>query len=126
MSKRASPAQAAAPPADAAEAVSVFNPVSKWQEYVEVPGLTLFDILRDPRTENPDPGARVKVPLKVRVQRRFSLMQCIGNLLQRNGLILAGVIVGIGTRISLPRLPRLHQEHSNCQGVPAQILQRVH
>lgn len=43
----------------------VFNPVSKWQEHVEVPGLTLFDIHREPRKENPDPSARVRMQLKV-------------------------------------------------------------
>ena len=43
-----------------------YNPVSKWQEHVEVPGLTLFDIHRDPRRANTDPWARVRVQLKVR------------------------------------------------------------
>ncbi|KAL3790862.1 hypothetical protein HJC23_004492 [Cyclotella cryptica] len=42
-----------------------YNPVSKWQEHVEVPGLTLFDIHREPRRANIDPLARVRVQLKV-------------------------------------------------------------
>lgn len=44
---------------------SSFNPVSKWQEPVEVPGLTLFDIHREPRRASDDPAARVRVQLKV-------------------------------------------------------------
>jgi hypothetical protein len=67
MSKR-SPSQPnpPAPPANAGEEPVIFNPVSKWQEHVEVPGLTLFDIHREPRRENEDPTARVRLQLKVR------------------------------------------------------------
>ena len=57
----------------------IFNPVSKWQEHVEVPGLTLFDIHREPRRENDDPTARVRLQLKVRVRRSrsyVSLLPC--------------------------------------------------
>jgi len=40
-----------------------YNPLSKYQEYVEVPGLTLFEIHREPRREDKD--ARVNMELKV-------------------------------------------------------------
>jgi len=55
----------------------VFNPVSKWQEHVEVPGLTLFDIHREPRKENPDPSARVRMQLKV-LSPEFHCPVCLG------------------------------------------------
>ena len=40
-----------------------YNPLSKYQENVEVPGLTLFEIHREPRREDKD--ARVNMELKV-------------------------------------------------------------
>lgn len=62
MSKR-SPAAAA----NATELPPVeYNPVSKWQEYTQVAGLTLYDIHRQPRREDQDPDARVRVQLKVK------------------------------------------------------------
>jgi len=42
-----------------------YNPLSKYQEYVEVPGLTLFEIHREPRREDKD--ARVNMELKVNI-----------------------------------------------------------
>ena len=72
MSKRPSTTTGNPHAASAANAANdvhmpiIFNPVSKWQEYVEVPGLTLFDIHREPRRENVDPDAsRIKMNLKV-------------------------------------------------------------
>lgn len=72
MSKRPSTTTGNPHAASAANAANdvhmpiIFNPVSKWQEYVEVPGLTLFDIHREPRRENVDPdAARIKMNLKV-------------------------------------------------------------
>jgi hypothetical protein len=62
MSKRNS--QSSTPPGDEAD-VATFNPISKWQEYEEVPGLTLFDIHREPRREDLDPNAMVTIKLKV-------------------------------------------------------------
>lgn len=44
-----------------------FNPVSKWQEPVDIPGLTLYDIHREPRRANVDEFARVRVQLKVSI-----------------------------------------------------------
>ena len=41
-----------------------YNPLSKYQECVEVPGLTLFEIHREPRRENKE--ARVNMELKVK------------------------------------------------------------
>ena len=79
MSKRApSQPNPPAPPANNArgggeEETVIFNPVSKWQEHVEVPGLTLFDIHREPRRENGDPTARVRLQLKVRAMRSRSI-----------------------------------------------------
>ncbi len=68
MSKRSPATQqnTPAPLANAGGEPIIFNPVSKWQEYVEVPGLTLFDIHREPRRVNEDPTARVRLQLKVR------------------------------------------------------------
>lgn len=63
-----------APPANAGEEPIIFNPVSKWQEYVEVPGLTLFDIHREPRRVNEDPTARARLHLKVRTHLIWSLI----------------------------------------------------
>eukprot|EP00571_Detonula_confervacea_P013387 CAMPEP_0172303306 /NCGR_PEP_ID=MMETSP1058-20130122/4852_1 /TAXON_ID=83371 /ORGANISM="Detonula confervacea, Strain CCMP 353" /LENGTH=306 /DNA_ID=CAMNT_0013014057 /DNA_START=38 /DNA_END=958 /DNA_ORIENTATION=- len=76
MSKRPPPTTHPNPPADAAE-MPIFNPVSKWQEHVEVPGLTLFDIHREPRRENVDPDARVRVQLKV-LGPEFHCPVCLG------------------------------------------------
>ena len=42
-----------------------YNPLSKYQESVEVPGLTLFEIHREPRREDKD--ARVNMELKVNI-----------------------------------------------------------
>ncbi|KAL7534569.1 hypothetical protein ACHAXR_005963 [Thalassiosira sp. AJA248-18] len=76
--KRTPPPQPhGAPAANAAEVPIDFNPVSKWQEYVEVPGLTLFDIHRKPRRENVDPEARVLVQLKV-LGPEFHCPVCLG------------------------------------------------
>lgn len=44
---------------------SQWNPVSKWQEEVEVPGLTLYDIHREPRRVSSNTPSRVRVQLKV-------------------------------------------------------------
>ena len=63
MSKR-SHSLSNSPPGDKAGHV-LFNPISKWQEYEEVPGLTLFDIHRAPRREDLDPNAVVTINLKV-------------------------------------------------------------
>jgi len=49
------------------DATNTFNPISKWQEYEEVPGLTLFDIHREPLREESDPDAVVTIKLKVSV-----------------------------------------------------------
>ncbi len=65
MSKRQPPVEANPPSFDDVGLRQAFNPVSKWEEYVEVPGLTLFDIHREPRRVNGDPNARVRAPLKV-------------------------------------------------------------
>ena len=43
---------------------TAINTSSRWQEPIEVPGLTLFDIYREPR--QPAENARVRLPLKVR------------------------------------------------------------
>ncbi|KAL7464709.1 hypothetical protein ACHAXS_005052 [Conticribra weissflogii] len=60
-----------------ADPAPFFNPVSKWQEHIEVPGLTLFDIHREPRKENPDPSARVRMQLKV-LSPEFHCPVCLG------------------------------------------------
>ena len=52
-----------------------YNPLSKYQECVEVPGLTLFEIHREPRRENKD--ARVNMELKV----KYDMFTCICSVL---------------------------------------------
>ena len=70
MSKRPSTTTGNPHAASAANAANdvhmpiIFNPVSKWQEYVEVPGLTLFDVHRRPFRPPVDAG-RIKMNLKV-------------------------------------------------------------
>ena len=49
-----------------------YNPLSKYQEYVEVPGLTLFEIHREPRREDKD--SRVNMELKVNILYAFVYM----------------------------------------------------
>ena len=44
----------------------VYNPISEWEEPIEVPSLTLFDMHRRPRAVNYDPCKRVALSLKVR------------------------------------------------------------
>jgi len=82
MSKRNS--QSSTPPGGEA-GVATFNPISKWQEYEEVPGLTLFDIHREPRREDLDPNAMVSINLKVCVWEewyfRVSLRRSIISIL---------------------------------------------
>ncbi|EED91804.1 hypothetical protein THAPSDRAFT_268817 [Thalassiosira pseudonana CCMP1335] len=63
------------------ESSTLYNPVSKWQEHVEVPGLTLFDIHREPRRENVDPEARVRVQLKV-LSPEFHCPVCLSYIKQ--------------------------------------------
>mmetsp|Transcript_28541 Transcript_28541/g.60498 ORF Transcript_28541/g.60498 Transcript_28541/m.60498 type:complete len:302 (-) Transcript_28541:883-1788(-) len=78
MSKRPPTQQnPAAHAANADELPIIFNPVSKWQEHVEVPGLTLFDIHRKPRKENVDSDARVRMQLKV-LGPEFHCPVCLG------------------------------------------------
>ncbi|KAL7425709.1 hypothetical protein ACHAXH_000261, partial [Discostella pseudostelligera] len=76
MSKRNS--QSSTPPGDEAD-VATFNPISKWQEYEEVPGLTLFDIHREPRREDLDPNAMVTIKLKT-LDPDFQCPVCLGYL----------------------------------------------
>lgn len=66
MSKR-SHSQSSSPTGYEVDATNTFNPISKWQEYEEVPGLTLFDIHREPLREESDPDAVVTINLKVSV-----------------------------------------------------------
>ena len=43
----------------------VVNPISEWEEPIEVPSLTLFDMHRHPRVVKTDPSVRIRLPLKV-------------------------------------------------------------
>lgn len=73
MSKLSPQPSVPSPATNETEELSLFNPVSKWQEHVEVPGLTLFDIHREPRRENTDPDARVRIQLKVGESKIFCI-----------------------------------------------------
>ena len=81
MGKHHHPAKSDAPApaavAAAAAAASAFNPESKWQEHVEVPSLTLFDIHRQPRRETANPDARVRMQLKL-LADEFHCPVCLG------------------------------------------------
>ncbi len=54
-----------------------FNPISKWQEYEEFPGLTLFDIHRAPRREDLDTDAVVTIKLKMCVCNEDAFVGCL-------------------------------------------------
>lgn len=54
-----------------------FNPRSKWEEFTQIPYLTLFDIHRAPRTETADALKRVKLPLNV-LSSEFHCAVCLG------------------------------------------------
>ena len=56
---------------------SHFNPISKWEEFTQIPDLTLFDIHREPRIETADPSERVKFPLNV-LSSDFRCAVCLG------------------------------------------------
>jgi len=55
----------------------IFNPISRWEEPLELPSLTLFDVHRRPRQVNNDPNARVRIPLKV-LGPEFHCPVCLG------------------------------------------------
>ena len=63
--------------AAAAAASAYYNPISRYQEYVEVPGLTLFDIHRQPRCEIYNPDIRCRIQLKV-LGSEFHCPICLG------------------------------------------------
>eukprot|EP00577_Skeletonema_sp_RCC1716_P021108 CAMPEP_0113372710 /NCGR_PEP_ID=MMETSP0013_2-20120614/679_1 /TAXON_ID=2843 ORGANISM="Skeletonema costatum, Strain 1716" /NCGR_SAMPLE_ID=MMETSP0013_2 /ASSEMBLY_ACC=CAM_ASM_000158 /LENGTH=290 /DNA_ID=CAMNT_0000254619 /DNA_START=39 /DNA_END=911 /DNA_ORIENTATION=- /assembly_acc=CAM_ASM_000158 len=54
-----------------------FNPKSKWEEFIQIPDLTLFDIYREPRTETADLSERVQLPLNV-LNSEFHCAVCLG------------------------------------------------
>lgn len=54
-----------------------FNPASQWEEYTEIPDLTLFDIHREPRTETSKRSERVQLPLNV-LSSEFHCAVCLG------------------------------------------------
>ena len=54
-----------------------FNPLSKWEEFTEIPDLTLFDIYRQPRTNTTDFSHMVKLPLNV-LSSEFHCAVCLG------------------------------------------------
>lgn len=54
-----------------------FNPASKWEEFTQIPDLTLFDIYREPRNETADPSERVQLPLNV-LSSEFHCAVCLG------------------------------------------------
>ena len=64
-------------PGVAAASAVYYNPISRYQEYVEVPGLTLFDIHRQPRREIYDPDIRCRIQLKV-LGSEFHCPICLG------------------------------------------------
>lgn len=104
-----------------------YNPVSKWQEHVEVPGLTLFDIHREPRQANSDPWARVRVQLKVRLLSFWIFHDCIlGQTIVVWYVINNSYFSGSFPWIPLLRLSIVHQEHENCKGMPPSLLQRLY
>uniref|UniRef100_A0A7S2UQJ8 RING-type E3 ubiquitin transferase n=1 Tax=Attheya septentrionalis TaxID=420275 RepID=A0A7S2UQJ8_9STRA len=57
--------------------MSHLNPISKWEEQIEIQGLTLFDIHRKPRKVNRDNDAIIKIPLKV-LSAEFQCPICLG------------------------------------------------
>lgn len=54
-----------------------FNPTSKWEEFTQIPNLTLFDIHRKPRTLTTDPSEMVQLPLHV-LSSEFHCAICLG------------------------------------------------
>jgi len=54
-----------------------FNPISKWEEPIEVPGLTLWDVHCAPRQVNEDPNARIRVSVK-QLSSEFHCPVCLG------------------------------------------------
>ena len=81
LRKRPPPSQSASTPAAsaAAEPSTEFNPVSKWQECVEIPGLTQFDIHRRPLRENGDDDAiRVRTMQLDDLGHEFRCPVCLG------------------------------------------------
>lgn len=53
------------------------NPRSRWEEFTQIPDLTLFDIYREPRTETADLSERVQLPLNV-LSSEFHCAICLG------------------------------------------------
>merc|ERR1712127_258666 len=55
----------------------VLNPISEWEEPIEVPSLTLFDMHRRPRKVKTDASIRIGLPLKV-LMSEFQCPICLG------------------------------------------------
>lgn len=73
---QAAPSSAVNDPGIAASS-AYYNPISRYQEYVEVPGLTLFDIHRQPRCEIYNPDIRCRIQLKI-LGSEFHCPICLG------------------------------------------------
>ena len=56
---------------------AIINPRSKWEEFTQIPDLTLFDIHREPRSETADLSERVQLPLNV-LSSEFHCAICLG------------------------------------------------
>jgi hypothetical protein len=100
---------------------SLWNPVSRWQEEVEIPGLTLYDIHREPRRASVDPSARVRVQLQVcyfRLQFTFFVLW--------PSYVLTFYTLGSFPGVPLLCLSILHQKHKNRERLSPSLLQRLY
>lgn len=57
--------------------VNMLNPISKWEEPLEIPYLTLYDVHRKPRSVITDPNTRIRMPLKA-LNAEFQCPICLG------------------------------------------------
>ena len=64
----------------------IINPVSEWEEPVEMPFVTLFDICRNPRLVVRDPSARIQLSVKT-LDAEFCCPICLGYI-KRTSIIM--------------------------------------
>ena len=57
--------------------INMLNPISKWEEPLEIPYLTLYDVHRKPRSVITDTNARIRMPLKA-LNAEFQCPICLG------------------------------------------------
>ena len=99
--------------------MSHLNPISKWEEQIEIQGLTLFDIHRKPRKVNRDTDAIIKIPLKVHNAICYHLFSIRAKMYpyfvsysttSQLFNFVSDTMLGFEFRVSMPDMPWIYEE----------------